>query len=238
MNWKTTPRILLPLACALGVVMGASGCRSKGEGSAAGADAASAAAFTRGMQAYLEKRGDLCVGRATWPIDVAEGARLGPDVVQLPVLERLGLVTSTVMAERRDGVATPFNQRRYRLTAAGRARYIDRQTRLPIAPEEPHAAERADLCVLRLTLGKVTRWDLQPGGATPTAIVSYTYGVDAPAWTRDAGFQKAFPAVARLVAGAGSAELVEGFTLTPAGWTANELVPRSGGTSPPQAAAP
>jgi len=207
---------------------GAGGCRAKseGHGAAAGAPAPTAADFTRGLQAYIERRGDLCVSRPSWPIDVPEGARLGPDPVQLPVLERLGVVTSTVLAERRAGVATPFNMRRYRLTAEGRKHYIDRETRLPVAPEDPHAGVRADFCVLSLTLGKVTKWDVQPG-PPPTATVSYSYGVDAPAWVHDPGFQRVFPAIARFVAGAGTAELVEGFTLQPEGWTANELLPKA-----------
>ncbi|HVU51287.1 MAG TPA: hypothetical protein VHL80_11405 [Polyangia bacterium] len=212
----------------------ASGCRARRAAERTPAPAATADTFTRAVQAYLDRRGDLCVGRPTWPIDVPEGARLGPDVVQLPVLERLGVVTSTVLPERRAGVATPFNLRRYRLTAEGRKRYIDRETRLPVAPEDPPAGARADFCVLSLALGKVTRWEVQPG-ATPTATVSYTYTVDAPAWVRDPGFQRVFPAVARLVAGAGTAELVEGFTLAPAGWTANELLP--GTTVPGEATA-
>jgi hypothetical protein len=207
----------------------ASGCRANTDAAVAAAPPeATAADFTRGMQAWVERRGDLCVGRPSWPVDVPEGARLGPDPVQLPVLEHLGVVTSTVLPERRDGVATPFNLRRYRLTAEGRKHYIDRATRLAVSPEDPGAAAHADLCVLRLTLGQVTKWEVQLG-PTPTATVSYTYGVDAPAWVRDPSFKRAFPAIARLVAGAGTAELVEGFTRGPAGWTANELLPKTPG---------
>jgi hypothetical protein len=250
------PKTLLALACALAAAAGTSGCRSKGAASAPsakgaaeapgakaapGAEAAgapTAAEFTRGVQEYLDRRGDLCVGRPRWPIDVPEGARSGPDAVQLPVLERLGVVTSTVLAERRDGVATPFNVRRYRLTTTGRAHYIDRQTRLPASLEDPRADEHADFCVLKLALDKVTKWQVQAGGAE-AALVSYTYRVDAPPWVRDPSFQKVFPAVTRLVAGERGAELVEGFTRTPDGWTANELLPRSGtAPSQPQAAAP
>jgi hypothetical protein len=218
---KTTRRRSTLVTLALLTV---AGCRAKSGGGAAGAPAPSAADFSRGLQAYIERRGDLCVGRPSWPIDVPEGSRLGPDPVQLPVLERLGVVTSTVLAERREGVATPFNMRRYRLTAEGRKHYIDRDTRLPVSPDDPHAGRRVDFCVLKLTTGTVTKWELQPG-ATPTATVSYRYGVDAPAWVRDPAFQRVFPAIARFVAGAGTAELVEGFTLRPEGWTANELLP-------------
>jgi hypothetical protein len=69
--------------------------------------------------------------------------------------------------------------------------------------------------------------------------VSYTYTVDAPTWTADAGFQRVFPAVARVLRGAGTAQLVEGFTLTPDGWAANELLPPAAARpTAPQASAP
>jgi hypothetical protein len=55
--------------------------------------------------------------------------------------------------------------------------------------------------------------------------VAYTYAVEAPDWARDPAFQRVYPAVARVLAGAGKAELKEGFTRTADGWLANELVP-------------
>jgi hypothetical protein len=221
----------------VGIALG--GCRARTPaGGAAVQPAEDAATFTRAVAGYLERRGDLCLSRPVWPIDVPEGAAEGPDAVQLPELERLGVVTSTLVDERQGGVATPFRVRRYRLTAEGRKHYLDRDTRQPAALEDGRASAHADFCVVAVELGKVTRWDVQRGGASRTALVSYTYGVDAPAWTRDARFQRVFPAVARLIVGAGSAELVEGFTLTPAGWTPNELLPPLGGASAPQAAAP
>jgi hypothetical protein len=193
------------------------------------------AAFERGVQAYLERRGDLCVGRPRWPIDVPAGADGTADAVQLPVLEQLGLVTSTVIQAREEGAATPFQARRYRLTSAGHRLYLDRETRLPASPDDRRAWQRADLCLARLALDRVTRWELKNDVPTPTALVSYTYHVDSPALARDPRLGRVFPAVARVLAGAERAELVEGFTLTPGGWVANELLPRPGSV---QAAAP
>src|SRR4051812_33375501 len=80
---------------------------------------ASRANFTAGLTAYLARRGDLCVGRASWPIDVGvdpDSARTR-DGVQLPVLQRLGLVEATRVTLA-DG---HLEATRYRLTAAGRA---------------------------------------------------------------------------------------------------------------------
>ncbi|MES1206268.1 MAG: hypothetical protein ABUS79_10065, partial [Pseudomonadota bacterium] len=103
-------------------------------------------------------------------------------------------------------------------------------------PDDPGVAAGADLCVVKLGLGDVQRWELQPQATPPSALVNYTYTVDAPGWTRDPGFQRVFPAVARVIRGAGTAQLVEGFTLTADGWTANQLLPRSAPAL--QAAAP
>lgn len=196
------------------------------------------AAFERALQAYLARRGDLCVGRPRWPIDVPAGTEGTADAIQLPVLEQLGLVTSTVIQVRVGGAATPFQARRYRLSGAGHRLYRNRDTRLPASPDDARAPERADLCFATLTLDKVRRWEIQKEGPATTALVSYTYHADAPAAARDPRLGRAFPAVARLLAGDGKAELVEGFTLTSSGWTANELLPRAAGVPGAQAVAP
>ena len=228
-NTSAKRLFILPfaLACAL---TAAAACRAKID--------PTRAAFERGLQAYLARRGNLCVGRPRWPIDVPAGTEGTADTVQLPVLEQLGLVTSTVIQVRSGGVATPFQARRYRLTSAGRRLYLDRDTGQPTAPDDARAPERADLCFATLTLDQVARWEIQKEGPATTALVSYTYHADAPAVARDPRLGRVFPAVARLLAGDGKAELVEGFTLTSSGWTANELLQRGAGATGAQAAAP
>jgi len=228
---NTSAKQLFLLACALTV---AAACRAKVESKID----PTRAAFERGLQAYLARRGNLCVGRPRWPIDVPAGTEGTADTVQLPVLEQLGLVTSTVIQVRVGGTATPFQARRYRLTSAGRRLYLDRDTGQPTAPDDARAPERADLCFATLTLDQVARWEIQKEGPATTALVSYTYHADAPAVARDPRLGRVFPAVARLLAGDGKAELVEGFTLTSSGWTANELLQRGAGATGAQAVAP
>jgi hypothetical protein len=174
--------------------------------------------FTAGVEAYLAKRGDLCIGRSIWPIDVDEheSAAENRDALQLPVLEKLGVVTSSHVTVDSMGMV---DARRYRLTERGRQFYLDRATRRP-APE-PRAG--ADLCVARLSLDRVVRWELAPDARS--AEVAYTYAVDAPDWARDPAFLRVFPALARVLGGAHHAELTEGFTLTRDGWVADELLP-------------
>jgi hypothetical protein len=228
---NTSAKRLFLLACALTVAVA---CRAKIESKID----PTRAAFERGLEAYLARRGDLCVGRPRWPIDVPVDAQGTADAIQLPVLEQVGLAKSTIIEQRVDGAATPFHARRYRLTSAGYRVYLDRDTGQPASPEDARAPERADLCFARVTLDKVTRWELQKEGPVPTALVSYTYHAAAPAVARDPRFAHAFPAVARLLAGDGKAELVEGFTLTSSGWTANELLQRQAGATGAQAVAP
>jgi hypothetical protein len=172
--------------------------------------------FTQAIRTYLERRGDLCVAKYAWPIDVPEvparpGAR---DAVQMPVLEKLGIVTSSAAV-----VDAPSGRQvrvmRYELTEEGRKCYIAR-------PGEPDGQK--DLCVAHLSLDKVVSWDTSRDESGEHVVVSYTYRVEAPPWVRDAEAQRVFPAVARLLQGAGSAELKETLTLATDGWVANELL--------------
>jgi len=187
-----------------------------------------AASLTKGIEAYLAQRGDLCIGRQEWPVDVAAGDRASRtrDAIQMPVLERLGVVAGHKITVRTTGdddkpVDTAIT--RYELTERGRQSYIDRRTRRPVPPGGRGGAP-ADLCVVRVSLDKVASWETPPADRPPaSAVVSYTYKVDVVPWMRDPEALRVFPAIARLIAGAGKAELKEGLVLTSTGWVANDL---------------
>jgi hypothetical protein len=200
--------------------------------------------FEDAMRAYLERRGDICLTRTTWPIDVtprdvAMGSR---DAVQMPVFERLGLVRSsdaTVDVVTDDG-AIPVPVRRYELTEAGLRDYRSHEIGVNESGEKVAVS---DLCAAKLSLAKVVGWDVATTatpGEPPRAVVSYTYEVAADAWTRDPEIQRVLPAVARVIAGAGAAELKESFVLTASGWVALELLPGEVRVvdNPPRLAAP
>jgi hypothetical protein len=191
---------------------------------------ATRANFEEGLRAYLERRGDLCIGKAAWPIDVwphdvTTGTR---DAIQMPVFERLGLVRSRDVAidVPTDDGTTPVEVKRYELTEAGLRDYRSHEIGINAAGEKVAAG---DFCVARLSLSKVVRWELAPsatpGDERPRAVVAYTYEVAADPWTRDPEVQRVLPAVARVVSGARSAELKESFTLTSDGWVADDLLP-------------
>ncbi|HEY7370783.1 MAG TPA: hypothetical protein VIF57_01300 [Polyangia bacterium] len=203
----------LRLWCVTFLLLTPAACRHK-----PGLDAASLA---KGVEAYLAQRGELCIARQVWPVDVTEGDRAvrTRDAIQMPVLERLGVVAGhhiSVRTVNDDDKPITVPVTRYELTERGRRSYSDR---------------RNDLCVARVSLDKVVSWEAAPSERAPkSAVVSYTYKVEPVAWMRDPEALRVFPAIARMLAGAGTAELKEGLTLTKGGWVANDL-PGSAGPS-------
>jgi hypothetical protein len=202
------------LVLAAAVLAGLVGCNRPSEPTA---DVLAAA-----LNDYLAQRGQLCLGKTHWPIDLTQreidaGAR---NALQMPVLERLGLVTSTVaeVAGQDQATAPAMKVRRYALTESGRRYYLVRGG----AGHPPDG----DFCAARLSLDRIVGWSLERDaarGGVPHVVVTYTYRVEAAPWTKDAEAQKVFPVVASVVRGAGSAELQESFTLTPTGWVAVDL---------------
>jgi hypothetical protein len=190
-------------------------------------DEPNAEVLTAAMNSYLAQRGDLCLAKNTWPIDVTQheidsGAR---NALQMPVLERLGLVASTVAEVDVDDAGTKHHMkvRRFVLTDAGRKYYVVRAA--PNSAGANAAAPKGDFCAAKLSLDRIVKWDVRkPSDGTPRqAVVTYTYRIDAAPWTHDAEAQKVFPVVASVVRGAGTAQLEETFSQTDAGWVSVDL---------------
>src|ERR1700735_2289297 len=121
--------------------------------------------MTQAVKQYLNQHGDLCVGKSTWPrLVTEEDRRAGSnDALQMPVLERLGLVESADVSSPLTqatgtgaaGGSTPA--KRYSLTAKGREYYL--QKKLTVLGAHDRPVERAaDFCVARLSLDKVVKW--------------------------------------------------------------------------------
>jgi hypothetical protein len=175
--------------------------------------------FTAAVTGYLDKRGDLCLGKYDWPIEVTaqEIQAGGRNAVQLPVLEKLGVVRSIAVnaGDQPQATAAPLMARRYELTETGKKYYLKRES------AREHSA---DFCAAKLSLDRVVGWEVHENGAQSEAVVTYTYRVDAAPWAKDADAQRVFPAVARVLSGAGKAQLREAFTRTGQGWTAKDSV--------------
>lgn len=173
--------------------------------------------LTAAMNAYLAKKGDLCLGKTQWPIDVPqrEAGTRARNAVQMPVLEHLGLVSASTakVEDAKEGEAhAEIVVTRYALTEEGKKYFHTRET-------------QGDFCAAHLTLDKVVGWEARPDGKgangkadASAVVVTYTYRVDAAPWTGDADVRNAFPMVDRVVRGAGSMQLKQNFRRTDSGW--------------------
>jgi hypothetical protein len=169
--------------------------------------------LTVAMNAYLAKKGDLCLGKTQWPIDVPrrEVGTRARNAVQMPVLEHAGLVSASAakVEDAKDGEQpTEIAVTRYVLTEEGK-KYVHTREAQP------------DFCAARLTLDKLVGWEARKdkdGKDASAVVVTYTYKVDAAPWTGDADVRKAFPMVDRVVRGAGTMQLKQNFKRTEGGW--------------------
>jgi len=165
---------------------------------------------------YLRVHGDFCLGKFTWPIRVTEHDRRSGsnDAVQMPVLERLGLVNSTI---------DPMHptEQIYSLTDVGRKFYVakDVVTRESV---DTFVAHPGDLCAVKLRLDKVVSWKavaFVDGHAQTT--VKYTYAIaDAPPWAEDPELRRVFPWLDRILASERHLQLEQLFTWSNGAWAA------------------
>jgi hypothetical protein len=167
----------------------------------------SAKELTPAVKAFLADHGDLCLAWYTWPRELsgAEQQSGRNEAVQLPVLERLGVVQSEVLDAPAAAPAAPT--KRYSLTPKGQQYYLkrERETLDTHGQSEEHAG---DFCVAHLTLDRVVKWS--PPEAVRDhleTVVRYTYQIKAVDWMSDAEAQRVFPVVDRIIRGAGTLEM-------------------------------
>jgi hypothetical protein len=176
------------------------------------------------MEKFLAERGDLCLGKHDWPIEVSErdasiGAR---DAVQMPVLEKAGIVSSSRAFSKRNefGTERELPVTRYDLTETGRKYYIARET-TQVSADGRKTVHAGDFCAGKLSLDSIVAWDApKTVGDHLETTVSYTYHIDAAPWAKDPEVQKVFPMVGRIVKGEGSMQLKQALRLTRRGWVA------------------
>jgi hypothetical protein len=205
------------------------GCNANTTADARKLQAASRDNFTVSMNDFLAKRGHLCLGKYNWPVYVvdADKAAHTNDSVQMPVLEKLGLVAGKdMMVQGEDqGKKLVAHARQYQLTSAGQKYYLH----IPevTATAATRVTHPADFCVATLTLDKVVGWEkpVQRGGETMTSVL-YTYKIDPAPWAKDPDFLRVFPMVQRAIEGEGTQQLREGMHLTAGGWVADEIFQR------------
>lgn len=186
--------------------------------------------FTKTITDYLAERGHFCLAEYEWPRYVADDTSSNSrDAMQMPVLEKLGLVSSKQMTVERtgdDGAKISVPGRRYDLTKEGQKFYLHKP--VVVATPNKQVTHDADFCVATLTLDKVIGWETpvkEQDGTSRTSVL-YTYHIDPAPFTRDPDFQRVFPMVTRVVEGAGTLQLREGVRLTKDGWVAEEFFQR------------
>jgi hypothetical protein len=159
--------------------------------------------LTMAVKSFLESHGDLCVGKFAWPRDVTEADRQAGsnDAIQLPVLEKLGLVKSEVVPATtpKSGPVT-----RYSLTAKGLQFYVHKKE--SVVSSHGRLLQRgADFCVGRLSVDKVVKWSRpQPVQGQLETVVLYTYHIRSADWMADPQARKVFPVVDRIIRGQGN----------------------------------
>jgi hypothetical protein len=210
--------------CVLGFAAALAGCnKAKPAEHAAKADHAT---FAAALNSYLSHKGNLCLAKYDWPVNVEykDGPITERDAVQMPVLEKLGVVTAKdAMVEVKNGDGTVQKKvRQYTLSSEGSKFYLRQPVQVP-TPGGGKVTHPGDLCVAKLTLDKVIGWEPPQtfDGKTQTAVM-FTYKLDAAPWMRMPEALRAFPMAARVIEGAGTMQLREGFHLTTDGWVPND----------------
>jgi hypothetical protein len=179
------------------------------------------AELQQALEGYLASQGKICVGKFDWPVEVTarDVQQHSRDAVQMPVLEKLGLVSASSVSVKRpiEGGNETLAATRYELTDAGRRFYLDKE-----ATTESGSAtiqHHKDFCGARLNLDKVVRWSKPTDPANGYEVtLTYTYRVQPYEWMNDPDARRVFPMVDRVIRGDGTLQLEERMRLVASGW--------------------
>lgn len=184
------------------------------------------ATFAKAMSKHLSERGDFCLGKFNWPIEVSNKDAEKPtrDSVQMPVLQKLGLVVSsdtTIKLKIEDSdTEESLPGKRYDLTEVGKKYYLQKEL-LSAGSSGEKIIHRGDFCAGNLSLDKIIKWD-QPTmmGDNYETTVTYTYKMAAVEWANDPEIQRVFPMLDRLMKGQDKIPLQQRFRLEGKSWVA------------------
>ena len=175
--------------------------------------------------AYLVKKGQLCLGIATkWPVDLQDSDR-GPGSVkgsEMAALEKIGLVrsqeTETEVAPLSRARPVKVKVLRYELTDDGKKFYQEKEAPGLIGQKE----SRGDICFGQQALDTVVKTEGPITVADKKEMtLYYTYKIENLAdWAKNPDIQKTFPGIVSTINGVGKATLNQNLTLTDKGWEA------------------
>ncbi len=175
--------------------------------------------------AYLVKKGQLCLGIATkWPVDLQDSDR-GPGSVkgsEMAALEKIGLVRS----QETETEVTPLSRTRpvkvkvlrYELTDDGKKFYQEKEVPGLIGEKE----SRGDICFGQQALDTVVKTEGPiTVGDKKEMTLYYTYKIENLAdWAKNPDIQKTFPGIVSTINGAGKTQINQNLILTDQGWEA------------------
>ena len=181
--------------------------------------------LSEAANAYLVKKGQLCLGLATkWPVDLQESDRGAGSVKgsEMAALEKAGLVRSQ---EASIEVAPLSGTRpvkakvlRYELTDDGKKFYQEKEISGLIGEKE----SRGDICFGQQVLDSVVKTEGPiTVGDKKEMTLYYTYKIDNLAdWAKSTDVQKTFPGIVSTINGTGKTTLNQNLILTDHGWEA------------------
>jgi len=182
--------------------------------------------LSEATNAYLVKKGQLCLGIATkWPVDLQDSDRGAGNVKgsEMTALEKAGLVRSHEAETEVTPLSgtRPVNTKvlRYELTDDGKKFYQEKEAPGLIGEKE----SRGDICFGQQALDSVikTEGPITVGDKKEMTLY-YTYKIENLAgWAKDPNIQKTFPGIVSTIDGAGKTTLNQNLTLTDHGWEAD-----------------
>jgi hypothetical protein len=182
--------------------------------------------LSEATNAYLVKKGQLCLGIATkWPVDLQDSDRGAGNVKgsEMTALEKAGLVRSHEAETEVTPLSgtRPVNTKvlRYELTDDGKKFYQEKEAPGLIGEKE----SRGDICFGQQALDSVikTEGPITVGDKKEMTLY-YTYKIENLAgWAKDPNIQKTFPGIVSTINGAGKTTLNQNLTLTDHGWEAD-----------------
>ena len=179
--------------------------------------------LSEAMNAYLVKKGQLCLGiAAKWPVDLQDSDR-GPGIVrgsQMAALEKVGLVrsheTETEVTPLSGTAPVKVKVLRYELTDDGKKFYQEKEAAGLIGQKE----SRGDICFGQQALDTVVRTEGPVAvGDKKEMTLYYTYKIENLAdWAKSPDVQNTFPGIVSTINGAGKTTLNQNLILTDHGW--------------------